>query len=37
MAGRDIEALHKVAGGLEKRLNSLETILDADAPDWREK
>ncbi len=37
MANRDIDALVKVADALEKRLDSLETILDTDAPDWRNK
>ena len=37
MTQRDLQVLHKVADGLEQRLNSLETILDTETPDWREK
>ena len=37
LAQRDLEALHKVADSLEQRLHSLETILDSETPDWREK
>ena len=35
--GSDVEELREVAERLEQRLDSLETILDADAPNWRHK
>ena len=35
--GGDLAALSKVAERLEQRLDSLETILDTDAPNWRQK
>lgn len=37
MSNVDIERLHKVADGLERRLQSLETILDSEERNWREK
>ena len=33
----DLRALAQTAERMEKRLESLETILDADAPNWRKK
>jgi phage shock protein B len=36
-ATADLQALANTADKLEERLESLETILDADAPNWREK
>ena len=36
-ANEDLQALAKTAELLEQRLDSLETILDADAPNWRKK
>ena len=33
----DLRALARTAELLEQRLDSLETILDADAPNWRKK
>ena len=33
----EIEALARSAERLEQRLNSIETILDGDAPDWKKK
>ena len=32
-----LQALARIADRLENRLESLETILDADAPNWRSK
>lgn len=33
----DIQRLQSAAERLERRLDSLETILDKEAPDWRHK
>ena len=33
----EVAALQKSAQNLEKRLESLETILDAEAPNWRKQ
>lgn len=33
----DLERMREVAERLERRLDSLETILDAESPDWRHK
>ncbi len=34
---RLLDDLWKTARGLERRVEALETILDKDAPDWRER
>jgi phage shock protein B len=34
---KELLRLRKVAANLEERLESLETILDAEAPEWRDK
>ena len=36
-AAADMQALARTAEQLEQRLESLETILDADTPNWRDK
>ena len=37
VGGEDLEQLHDTAERLEQRLDSIETILDAETPDWRQK
>lgn len=32
-----LDDLWRTAQGLEKRIDALETILDKEAPDWRER
>ncbi len=34
---KELKKLRETAVMLEERIDSLETILDADAPDWRTK
>ncbi len=36
-ASAELDELRGLADRLEQRLVSIETILDADAPDWRHK
>ena len=36
-AGEDLEKLRSTAERLEQRLQSIETILDHEAPNWRPK
>ena len=36
-ARAELDTLREVADRLEQRLVSIETILDADAPNWRRK
>ena len=33
----DLDRMHALAEGLERRIESLETILDAEAADWRRR
>ena len=33
----DLERMRDLAGQLERRIDSLETILDAEAPEWRDR
>ena len=33
----ELDRMRALAEGLEQRLESLETILDAEAPDWRKR
>ena len=33
----DLARMRETATSLEERINALETILDAQAPDWRQK
>ena len=33
----ELERMHALAERLERRIQSLETILDAEAPDWRKR
>ena len=33
----ELDRMHSLAEGLERRIESLETILDAEAPDWRRR
>jgi len=37
VASAELDQLRALADRLEQRLASIETILDADAPDWRHK
>ncbi len=34
---RELRRLREAAARLEERIESLETILDAETPDWRDK
>ena len=33
----ELERMRELCGQLESRIESLETILDAEAPEWRER
>ena len=33
----ELERMRELCGQLENRIESLETILDAEAPEWRER
>ncbi len=35
--GAELDRMRALAGKLERRIESLETILDAEAPEWRER
>ena len=35
--GAELERMRALAGKLERRIESLETILDAEAPEWRRR